>query len=366
MSGRTGAAAIGSWRGGHVRGPAVLVATLLAACGDSGTAPAPGPDLDALFLPATAAEIAAVEAEWAARGAPAAVDVRVEHTGGATIGGEPATLSIVSHVVDGHRHYGALLAPDGAAAGSLPVLVYAHGGDGGVDVGELLLLAAALDGDEGAYVWVVPSFRSEPLVLDGETWMSEGEPSPWDRDVDDALALVEVALQEVAAADGERVGVLGMSRGAGVGLLMAARDARIDVVVEFFGPTDFLGSYVRGIVEATLAGDPPDLPGLDYLDATFLQPWVEGRLATEAVRLAMVRRSAVLFVERLPDVQIHHGTADGVVDVSQAESLIAALEAAGRGLPADEWYLYEGGGHHPLSLPGSIPRTVDFLARLGG
>ena len=343
-----------------------LTALLAAGCSDAPAGPGEeGPSIEELFTAPTPSEVAAVEAEWAGRD-PGAEGVQVEHEEDVTLAGSPATLTVLSHLVDGYRHYGAVVTPSGAADGSLPLVVYAHGGDGGVSVGELLTLASVAGPDAAGVVWVAPSFRSEPLEMDDRSWLSEGPASPWDRDVDDALALVDAALETTPAADPERIGVVGLSRGAGVALLMGVRDPAVDLVVEFFGPTDFFGSYVRDIVEDVVAGDPPELPGVDVLSALFIEPWSAGTLATAAVRLELARRSPVLFAERLPDVQIHHGTADAVVDVSQAQALIAALQAAGRGLPADEWFIYEGGGHNPLTLSGSLSRTVAFLERLTG
>ncbi|MDX1648156.1 MAG: hypothetical protein R3304_13505, partial [Longimicrobiales bacterium] len=59
---------------------------------------------------------------------------------------------------------------------------------------------------------------------------------------------------------------------------MSARDERVDRVVEFSGPTDFFGSFVRDLAEQSLLGTPPDLPGLDYIDATWLQPLARGEI----------------------------------------------------------------------------------------
>ena len=145
---------------------------------------------------------------------------------------------------------------------------------------------------------------------------------------------------------------------------MAVRDRRIDAVVEFFGPTDFFGPFVRGVVEDALRGRPRDLPGLTYLDAQFIQPLQRGELTIQDVRPELIRRSAVYFVDRLPQVQVHHGTADSIVPVSQAQSLIDAMRAAGRTAPAFEFYLYPGGGLDPISLVGSLDRTVLFLGRV--
>lgn len=342
-------------------------ALVFAACGD-GPAPTvpdadPGADLDALFAPATAGEIAAIRVEWAARDV-APVDTRVEGTEPSTLGGAPATLRVLSHAIEGGRHYGAVVTPDGAAPGSLPVLVFAHGGDQGVSTLALAQLTLALGSVAADFVWVVPAFRSERLTTSEGSWRSDGEASPWDRDVDDALALLGAAIDETPEADADRIGVLGLSRGGGVALLMGVRDPRIDRVVEFSGPTDFFGPYIRDIVEDAVDGRITDLPGWATLDARYLQPFLDGASTIADLRLELVRRSVVLFATDLPPVQVHHGTADDVVDVGQAHALIEALEGLGRGAPADGFFLYAGGGHDPITLLGSVPRAVAFLGEL--
>ncbi len=352
------------------RGALSLAALLLtvAACGDDSATMDPDMpeitvDLEALFAAPSAAEIQAIEDEWAAR-SPAAAAVQVEATSQVTVGGFDLSVRVVSHEVDGNRHYGAIIVPDGAMAGSLPVLVFSHGGDGGINLDVTLpLLPFAFGEFQDDFVIAVPSFRSEPFVFEDVTYTSEGEPSPWDRDVDDALALVEVTLESTPEADPERIAVLGFSRGAGVGLLMAERDPRIDVVVEFFGPSDFFGPFVQEVVRDALLGELRDLPGLAFLDEKFIQPLAREELTIAEVRLELVRRSAVFFAERLPQLQVHHGTDDAVVPVGEAEQLIAVMQGLGRGEPDFEFFIYEGGGHDPLGLTGSLERTQAFLER---
>jgi dipeptidyl aminopeptidase/acylaminoacyl peptidase len=325
--------------------------------------PGSGVDLDALFAPPTGAEIEAVRADWAVRDVTPA-DVNVEAEEPFALGLVGASLRVVSHAIDGGRHYGAVIVPDGAEAGSLPVVVYAHEGDQGVDTAILAQLGILLGDALADFVWVVPSFRAETLRTSGGTWRSGGLPSPWDRDVDDALSFLDAALGITPEADPERLGVLGLSRGAGVALLMGVRDERIDRIVEFFGPTDFFGPYVQEIVGEAIEGVLRDLPGLVVLDERFIQPMVEGVLTPAEVRRELVRRSAVLFASDLPVVQIHHGEGDDIVDVSQADALAAALEALDRGPPDDEFFRYESGGHNPLTLAGSVDRAIAFLGVL--
>lgn len=339
----------------------------LSGCGDavgSGRRVVAGVDLDALFAPPTPAEVSAVEDEWRGRDV-STQDVQVAASSPVSLGPTTANLRVVSHTVAGVRHYGAIVVPANAAPASLPILVVGHGGDGGLNVNQLLtLLTLGLGGAADDFVYVTPAFRSEPLVFQGVTYASEGEPSPWDRDVDDALALLNTTIDLTPEADSTRIAVVGFSRGAAVGLLMAIRDPRIAGVVEYFGPADFFGPFVQQVVEEALMGRPRYLPGLTHLDARFIQPLQRGELTIDDVRSELVRRSAVYFASRIPQLQVHHGTADSVVPVGEAERLIQVMRDAGRGAPEFESYLYPGGRHDLLSLPGSTERTIAFLGRV--
>lgn len=343
-----------------------LLAVLLSACSDAtGPEVVAGVNLTELFAPPTPAEIFATLDDWGHRDV-SAQGVEVIQSASVPLGfSTTVNVRVVSHTVAGVRHVGAVVVPAGAAPASLPVLVVSHPGDAGIDLDAALgLLAFGFGSTLDDYVLVVPSFRSETLVFGATGYHSEGTPSPWDRDVDDALALLNVAIGITPEADTSRIGALGLSRGAGVALLMAIRDRRIAAVVEFFGPTDFFGSFVQDVVREALLGMPRDLPGLNDLDAQFIQPLKRGELAIADVRPQLVRRSPVYFVDRLPQVQVHHGTADSIVPVSQAERLRDVMQAAGRGPPAFEFYLYPGGGHDPFTLAGSIDRAIAFLGRV--
>ena len=319
-------------------------------------------DLDSLFAPPTPAEIAMVEAEWETRmpetrGVEIELDTVVER--------QSATLRvrILSHTVGGLRHYGAVVTPPDAEPGSLPVLVFTHGGDNGVELREVFLMNALLEFEGRGVGLVAPSYRSEPLEFDDRVFVSDGPASPWDRDVDDTMWLLSVAIEAVPELNKERVAVLGISRGAGVGLLAGVRDPRIDAVVEAAGPTDLFDDYAREILEEALAGNVRDLPGVEYLDETLIQPWKRGELTDAQARLELLRRSAAYFVDRLPPVQLHHGTADGVVAVSQAHRLIEAMREAGKGKAEFEAHLYEGAGHSLLDLlsGGAATHASEFL-----
>ena len=322
-------------------------------------------ELDTLFVAPSDAEIDAVRADWAARDV-SAVNATVVLEEPTDLAGSSARLRIVSHSVAGARHYGAIIVPEGAAERSLPVLAYLHGGDGGVSIGDLQIAAFALGELRDSFVYVVPSFRAEPLVHGDSVWVSEGPPSPWDYDVDDVLALLNVAIETTPEAKTDSISLFGGSRGGGVALLAGVRDARIARIVAFFGPTYFFDDWVREIVREAALRMPRELPGVAHLDSTVIQPRIRGEYSLGDARLELVRRSSALFARDLPSVQLHHGTIDQTVSVSQAEALIAAMQALGRGAPDFEAYIYEGGGHDVLGLGAAIPRAVAFLARALG
>ncbi len=321
-----------------------------------------GVNLSEVFAEPTQSELNAVLADWATRD-PRAEGVTLEVEQSLTVGaGVPATLRIFGHEVDGVTHYGAVIAPDNLAPGSTPVLVYSHGGDSGVSVdGEVLLLLGLFPDLASQFIIVVPSFRDEPLFYNGSQWRSEGPASPWDRDVDDTFALIDVAREAVPAADVNRIAVLGFSRGAGVGMLMDVRSNAVKGVVDFFGPTDFFGPFVQEVTSEILEGSHRELPGLDYLSSEWVLPYQAGEVSLEDIRVELVRRSPALFADRIERLQIHHGTADVVVPVSQAEAMIEAMQNAGHTSASFESFLYAGGGHNPFTLEGSFTRASAFL-----
>ncbi|MEX0601035.1 MAG: hypothetical protein WD205_10350, partial [Rhodothermales bacterium] len=227
-----------------------------------------GVDLDALFAPANRSEIDLAAGAWEGRDVSAR-EVSLVYEGELTHAFAPdwaSDLRIYAHAVDGHTHYGAVITPHSTQPSTQhstqhPVLLFLHGGDAGVRMDDVALALALLPEVRDEYVVVVPSFRSEPLVVGGETFQSEGAPSPWDRDVDDTLALLNVAFEVTPGADAERVVAVGFSRGGTVALLAAIRDERIGGVASFSAPTDFLGAFSKDLTRAMLRGNLPGLPG---------------------------------------------------------------------------------------------------------
>ncbi len=324
-----------------------------------------GVDLDEVFAPAQANEIQAVLDDWAQRDVSVVGHVEVASDTIDFANGSRSVYRVVSHEVGGNTHFGAIVVPVGAAPESLPVIVYNHGGDSGEDLDATLsLFAFGVSDLIDQFVFVVPSYRSEPLTLDGQTYQSEGTESPWDYDVDDALALLNLTLETTSAVDPTRIGALGFSRGGGVALLMAIRDARISLVSEFFGPTDFFVPDVQDTFREALQGNPRNLPGLNFLNDMYIQPLGRGEITVAEARAELVKRSPVLFAEQLPNVQILHGDADTVVSVDHAISLAETLQDMGRDEGSLSFMVFPGAGHNPLEMLGSFDLLISFFSGL--
>ena len=311
-------------------------------------------------------EIQAILTDWASRDV-SIHDYVEEHNTTLEWRGTVYQLRVVSHTVGGVRHYGAIIVPNGVREpGSLPVIVFLHPGNNGVPaeigLGVEDFLSAHNRGIHGQFVYIIPSFRGEPLTAAGKTYPSEGAPSYLDFDIDDAMALLSVALETTPEADPRRIGVVGASRGASAGLLMAARDQRVDLVVELIGLTTSHGPLVRQFVQDALLGTLSNPIDQIYAEHLGLPALKRGDMSIDEVRLRMIRRSPVYFAQLLPKLQVHHGESEG--NIATIKAFVEVLKGFGRGRPEFEAYIYPGGKNSIETLPCSPQITAAFLSQL--
>ena len=333
----------------------LLVSLLVLPACDSGTTEPPSDDTilfglnyTRLFAPPTAAEVQAVQADWAGRNPQTA---GTKTTASEVIG--DADYRVLQHTVSTANgvsvtHYGIVRVPTGAS--NLPVVVVHHGGDDGFSIN-------ALTSNTGVEQWVAafpelasrtvqawPVYRSETITTGNDIpagpFAAGGDPSPWDYDVDDSIAFLTATLERWAdETDSGNVVAMGMSRGANTALLHAIRDDRIDAVVDYYGPADFYNEGAQQLATGVLTGNAGalSLPGAQYLFDNVLNP-----LRTETggynanadyatARLEVLRRSASVFTNDLPDTQVHHHYRDPVVPFTFSQALAASVEANGSG-----------------------------------
>jgi dienelactone hydrolase len=334
-------------------------------CSDSNGSSDPAPAIDperfaTLFAPPTAEEIVAVRAEWAAR--PEASCDSLQPAGQDTVllsdfrfppgqdaqPGDTVLMTVFSHQMGANVHYAAILQPTGSEGSTLALLLSLHEGVDGGDINTQAAVMATYPQFRNGVALVVPSFRSEPLLWKGEFWQSSGEASPWDEDVDDALASLACA-QQLGYGAGVKPGVVGLSRGSGVGLLAVARHPEQWAFgIDFFGPADLFGEDMQSIAQQLFQGGSVDVPGTEWVTANVLQPWADSTLSDSLARHLLLKRSAAYFAASdWPTLLIEHGLADSVVSVEQSRLLAAQLSDAGVEYRFQEW---PGVGHTPLGM----------------
>lgn len=207
-----------------------------------------------------------------------------------------------------------LLIPSGPApAGGWPVVVAIHGGGWRKYFKEQYEPTVAPLVDRGFLV-VAPNYRlSKPGA---PTWPVNFE------EVRDAVRWVRDHASEIGA-DPDRIAAMGASAGGHLAALLgtdaegppdesaSATSARVQAVVDFYGPTDL----------AALDATSPDarLPIRQYLG---VKPSLDPARAAAASPLAHVTPGD-------PPFLIVQGTADGLVRPSQSRALASRLSAAG-------------------------------------
>ena len=304
-------------------------------------------DLDVLFAPPTDAELRMLEDTWrAADWTPEGVREEASFT---LDSGD--RLRVLSHLVSGLRHYGVVIEPEGThPPGSLPVLVnlIGFGPEMRLDVPPN---ATAF---EGAAITILPSFRGHELVVGEDAWRSEGNPfDQCDGGSDDALAFLEAVLSTTPAADPQRTLVFGGSRGGNVAMMVGIRRQDVAAVVSLAGPTDYLQERL-----------------LDNLNMAptyanyFLVNLIDGGAAVDDARERILSCSPIHFADQIPPLQLHHGTADRAVPLSQSEGLRDRLRSLGRVAPDFELFVYQGEEHELTGALDDIGSRVRHFFRV--
>ncbi len=305
----------------------------------------------------------AIAADWASR-RPQVSGWREAATVASPLIPAYGTLRLVSFAVDGISQGGFVWIPKSAQNRTVPVVLFGHPDDQGIDLMYMyVLLSQLMDSTTASRVAIVaPAYRGEIASAGTDSVASDtSAASPWDRDVDDALAMLNGALNGYSRQlDASRICAVGYSRGAGVSLLAGLRDARIGSVFEIAGPTDFFAPSIQRLSLSLLAGQSADLPGLDVLNAQLLQPFAKRAISADSLRHALLQRSAARLALSglLPVTTAVHGSADLTVSPDQSEALHAASVRAA--------YLPVAGMTHSSFLMSSASQQEQVRTALQG
>lgn len=330
--------------------------------------------LQELFRPPRPEEIARVREDWNRRDlAPAGVQHVATHE--ITLASTRYEVRIVSHLVHGRRHYGAIMVPEEKASACCSVVMDLHGIDdrySGIDLAKLRVPRILREAGAGTIV-VVPSYRGESLRIGDVIYSSEGDPrNGWDGATDDAIALLSVVLVGTPEVNPDQICAYGKSRGATVALLMGIRDERVDCVVAWAGPAEWFGNMgtfgwnLQEQVEWALWERWP--PGKGWGSASQFVDWFlrdaikHGQPGLTATRHRILASSPLYFVETVPAADLHYGIDDRSVPVSNAEALREAVATRTLGVTSVQVTTHSVTGHD-MPYPATYDISRAFLRR---
>lgn len=319
-----------------------------------------GVDLTLVFPPPLSYELQATRDDWAGREPQASNYQFVDEE----VGADGFRYQVVSHEVDGYTHYGAVRIPAGGLDETYFVAVHCHPGAGGCSLYEPALFDMMTEesGLRDRFIVIAPSFRGEELRTDTlGNFSSNGPPSLYDRDADDAIALLDCVLQNYPEADPRLIVAYGLSRGAQVSTRMGERDPRIHAVIAYCGFTDEWSIdgqaymyYNIGEISET-EPDPSDFYPHVMWDLRF------GSGDVFAARRSLLLTSTAPFADSLPLTHLHYGELDPVLPIRHGERLDAVLTFFDK---PHEFFRYPNGGHEMFVSTGGAARFQALLQEL--
>jgi hypothetical protein len=201
--------------------------------------------------------------------------------------------------------------------GPHPVLIWNHGGYAGLTDWNDPDGACAQIGRSG-WVFAESSYRGE----DG----SDGRLEICDGEVDDVLAMLEV-IRAKPYADAKRIAMTGMSHGGCITARAVARDAPVQVAVDYAGPADWTQQW-RYMTRRVNARSTNVALRRVYTGLLTSVETAMGGTPAEAPE-EYARRSPLRHAEKIAawdgDFLVMHGAADSIVPARQACALVGAV-----------------------------------------
>ncbi|MBL0745645.1 alpha/beta fold hydrolase [Chryseolinea lacunae] len=291
----------------------------------------PGVPTEELFKTPAPEEVEDVRDEWRTKDFSPR-QVRVEYVE-RQLNGD--SIKVISHVVDGKKHYGMIRIPLGLRLDEAPILLVLHGGGAETDVLEtefLYRIAGGTCEDEmNRYLIVAPSFRGDIARGKEFCFRSEGYTGDvWQGAAEDAVSFLEAVKTMYHKREDEKILAVGVSRGATVALLVGGLTDKLDHIIAISTHTDFVNADV---LKNERVGS--DYPKIFYTPKT----------PPASIRKKMIASSPYYFAEHLPYVEVHQGRNDVLTTAWHAEHLRQRLKDIGRPDTTFKIQLYDGKGH---------------------
>ena len=290
----------------------------------------PGIPISELLRSPVKEEIAVIRDEWKNRDFTPQ-DIHTEY---AERTGNGDSIKVISHYINGLKHYGLIRIPAGLKTQSAPILLVLHGGGSSIDVLETDLLYRIASGScrdvLSDYIVIAPSFRGDIVRGENFCFRSEGYTGDvWAGAAEDAAFFLEAVKKLYKKDEGSRTLAMGISRGATVALILSGLTDKITHVIAISTHTNFLNEDVFR----------NEAVGRDFAKVFFTP-----RDSPENVRKKILTSSPMYFAEHIPSFEIHQGTTDHLTTVRHAR----ALELRLKELKSDStarFYFYDGKGH---------------------
>lgn len=245
------------------------------------------------------------------------------------------TLKVVSHLVNGKKHYGLIRIPKALNTTNAPILLALMGGGTGMDVvktGDINRLSSGkcrelLDN----YISIMPSFRGNVLRGEDFCFRSEGYTGDvWLGPAEDAIAFLEVVKYMYNKTDSTKVLAKGISRGATVALIIGGLTDKVDYIIANSTHTKFLDAQVLNN---------------ERVGGSFSRAFYTPKTSSEDIRKRIIASSPYYFSDNFPPFEIHQGTEDQKTTVWHARVVKDKLKNNGINDSTKQIIIYEGKGH---------------------
>ena len=288
----------------------------------------PGMPIEELLKEPTESELNSIIKEWNEKDFTPK-QVRIEYEEKLQNGD---SIKVVSHFVNGMKHYGLIRIPKDINIREAPILLGLIGGGTGIDVLKTEdITRGKCSSIRNNYISIMPSFRGNILRGEDFCFRSEGYSGDvWLGAAEDAVAFLEAVKFMYNRTDSTKVLASGISRGATVALIIGGLTDKLDYIIATSTHTKFLDySVIQN----------------EQVGGSYQRAFYTPKATPEEIRKRIMASSPYYFASRLPAFELHQGTEDQKTTVWHARQLDKHLKEIGRDDSTYRIYIYENKGH---------------------